>query len=129
MAKSNLIDVSIIFGKGSATLVEFTDPEGNPVRKSVPTESVIPYGDDTRAKISLSDFELGISYGIPFEYRLREHTVTPMDVANALHRNGIWISEDILRNQQAVISSLMSAFGISLSDLLALANEFSKKEK
>lgn len=123
------MSVSVVFRKSSAILVEFTDPKGHTARRSIPANQVELYDNGTKAKVSNEVLEQGISYGIPFEYRLRSVTVTPVELADSFHLNGIWTSEDIVNNQKAVISSLLSAFKISLSDILALADEFSKKEK
>ena len=126
--KSNLVEVSVVFRKNSAILVEFIDHDKNPVRVSISTDSAELFDEGKKARVTPEVLDQGIPYGIPFEHRLRAVTVTPDEIANAFHRDGLWTSEDILKNQKAVISSLLSAFKISVSDILALATEFSKKE-
>jgi hypothetical protein len=125
---SDPIHVTVIRRKGAAALVEYHDYESNPVRVSVLEESIELSPDGTEGMIDPQDLSRGIEYGIPWEFRLRTKQMTSQEMSNALHRNGIWTSDDVTRKPDAVRGALLEVLRQTLSDINQIAKEFGSKE-
>lgn len=126
--RNDRVEIVVVRSKGAATLVESQDSYGNPTRISVPSDSVELSDDGKSGKIDSQDLKMGIDYGIPWEFRLRSQTFSSVDMSNALHRNGIWTSEDVVGNPDSVKGALLEVFRQTLSDINQVAKEFRSKE-
>jgi hypothetical protein len=81
-------------------LVEYTDGDA-PVRVSVPTRSVEKNAEGL-SEVSEEILGIAIPYGAPFEQKLGTFVILPKDIADELHRNGIWTYEDYIDHPQEV---------------------------
>ena len=97
--------------RGQAKLVEWTDETGHLRR------SVIPVDAD--------DPEHGIPYGLPFESLAAAVVVTPEQIADALHRVGIWTYEDLRAHPNEAIGALNNITGLSYASLVNSARRVS----
>lgn len=128
MSKSTQIKSRIIFRKKSAVLLEYVDSENRTQRISVPTDVIKIESDDETVFLTEKIIDLGIPYGIPWEYKLKSLSISPEQIANALHSNGVWTAEDVLKHPDSVKNSLMSMLGVLLSSIVKTAREFISKE-
>lgn len=129
MTKYQTVKVRIIFGKGLATLVEYIDSEGYLARTSVKTTELQNVAlDNSTALVSQTSLDQGVPYGLPFEYKFKERVITAKSIGDELHKVGIWTAEDIQKNTKGTYEAILSAAALSLSDVLALAQE-NLKEK
>ena len=121
---------TFLFRKKSAVLVEFSDEKGNPHRYSLPAESVTIESDGSTVFISEDDLDqLGIPYGIPWEHLLEEIYISSEQLANNLRKNGIWTSEDAVKNPDGIKSALISSTSLSISMIVKIAKEHLSKER
>ena len=127
MKKSDLIQVKEIFRKKLASLIEVIE-EGYPVRVSVTSSDLVVAKDGT-LWVSRDVFEEGLSYGVPWKYKLTVPQVTPEQIEKELHKAGIWTAEDAMSNTAVVQNALMSAFRMNLSEILRISKEDLRKEK
>jgi hypothetical protein len=122
--------VTVVMRKGAATLVEYEDDGGLLRRSSVPSSAILSTADDGRnATVDIITLDQGIPYGIPFEHRIKNREVTAEKIAEELHKVGIWTAMDIVNNPRGVHEAILSSVGVTLSDILNLAQEFLNKEK
>jgi len=129
MAKRPItIRAKFLFQKKSAILLEVIDSAGNPHRISVPSESVTVESDDETIFASEEVLEAGIPYGIPFGDRLKDIHASAKELENALHRNGVWTAEDVLKNPEGVKGALFSMLSPSMSSIVKIARESMNKE-
>ena len=95
--------MNVIQIRGQAKLVEWTD-EFRRLRRSV-----IPAGAD--------DPEHGIPYGIPFE-EFGAVVITGEQIADALHKVGIWTYEDLRAHPNEALGALNNITGLVYARLV-----------
>lgn len=110
------VAVTVVRTEGDAVLVEYA-AKGDLVRVVVPDKCV----QDGQAP--LSDLEVGIPYGLPWE-DLIVLKATPEDVARRLRANGIWTYEDLLKLQQDARGAVQASYSLDLAGLIEAAREF-----
>lgn len=128
MSKRDKIKGKFLFRKKSAVLIEIVDNEGNPHRYSLPADKISIEKDGSTVYVTEYDLDLAIEYGVPWEYKLEEIRVTPLQLAMALRRNGIWTAEDAMKKPDAVKGALMSSISMSISSIIRIAKDSINKE-
>jgi hypothetical protein len=111
----------LIIRKKSSALVEVADDSGAPIRVCVPFESLLVSSDGTDVMISENDLEMGIPFGVPWEFKLKDVVIPAIKLARALRENGIWTAEDALKKPDAVKGALISSLSLSLSSIIEAA--------
>ena len=114
------IPVTVVKRSHEAVLVEF-------VRDGKVGRVIIPASADVLA-LTAGDLDLGIPWGIPWEDLLKEVTITPAQLAEALHNAGIWTAQDLQVNTRAAIGALQAVFQIDLAYLLTVAREYDQRK-
>jgi len=116
------IEARVILRKKAAILLEINDKDGFPIRATFPADSLI-IRDDGTVLITEEEFSMGISYGIPWEYKFKQIVVLPERLSGELHRNGIWTREDVYKNPEGVKGALLSSMGVSLAYITQIAKQ------
>jgi hypothetical protein len=122
--EESLVEVKFVMRKQNAALVEFVE-NGNVTRVSVPANKVSVIG--TKAKLSELILNRGIPYGIPWETRLQNITISAEELAQALRNNGLWTSSDVNKNPQSVQGALLSVMRKSLTSIMLVTKDFNKE--
>lgn len=118
----------ILFRKKSAVLVEFSETSILE-RYSFPAESIKVEEDGSTVLVSDEDIDqMGIAYGVPWEYLLEGIIVSPNQLADSLHKNGIWTAEDAMSNPDGIKGALLSSLSHSISSIIRVAKESKSKE-
>lgn len=108
-------------GRGNK-LVQWND--GKSLRRAwVPTHLISP-----DLEVSFKVLNEGAPYGLPFDQIVESVSISADDVAEALHRRGIWTEEDVMRNPETVSKALIAAMGLSVSSFQNSIREFLASE-
>lgn len=91
-----------VFHKGSASVVEWRDADGNVHRSIFPENALIK----ENGVIYVENVEEGQPYGVAWEDHIQA-SVTPEDVAAMLRNKGIWTLEDY-RNRTLAVTSVFN---------------------
>jgi hypothetical protein len=116
------IEARVILRKKAAILLEASDKNGVPMRATFPADS-LTIRDNGTVLIAEEEFLMGISYGIPWEYKFKQIVVDPEKLAGELRRNGIWTREDVYKNPEGVKGALLSSMGVSLAYITQIAKQ------
>lgn len=111
---SDWLKVKVIKIKGQAALIEWEE-DGAPKRGTLPSELMM--GDEVHRE----DLSMVAPYGIPWGAMLGAIEVTPDQIEDALHREGIWSGEDLLANVGKARDAIQSAIGADLGNLIRIA--------
>jgi hypothetical protein len=112
----------VLEGRG-AVLVQWL--EGNSLRRGwIPTTAV---NDDFEVKDSV--LKKAAPYGLPFEKFLPKFTITPTDLADSLHRYGVWTFDDVQKNPNQIAKALLACMGWHASQLQTSVREFNAKKE
>jgi hypothetical protein len=68
-------------------------------------------------------------FGMPFERILPEVRIAPEEFAEALHRNGIWTFDDVMKNPNDIARSLLACMGWYASQVQTFVREFNDKKE
>jgi len=117
-----LTKVLIIRRKNNLVLVEW-QAEGTIKRAWIPLAQIEA---EQGSFAWVSKPGMGIPFGIDW-FRIIEFATTPTDLDRELKRAGIWTSDDLRNNPNAVIGALKSALGLDLASLLKAAKDFEKR--
>lgn len=94
------------------------------VRRMLPSSILAP---------SLTQFEEGIPYGLPFASLVKPSEDFAANVEKYLHNAGIWTLDDLRTKGKAAVGAFQAAYGIELSRLVQTAEQYkpvlSKKVK
>jgi hypothetical protein len=101
--------VTEVSHKGTSSLVEWVDDNGNLNRAIVPTDEVVL--EDGEAFVNSP--EEGAPYGEAWEDLIRAK-LGPKGIADLLRQRGIWSYDDFLRNSAVVTSVFNEACSINL---------------
>lgn len=92
-------------------LVAFTDADNVPQRTYLPAQQGVLAG----ATIELEDPAQGVPYG---NLQLNDILIRRQDLERALHQAGIWRKEDISRQPNLYVTTVVALAGLSLSNVL-----------
>lgn len=95
--------------KGTSSLIEWTDDQGNLNRAYVPTDMLVLEEGLT----FVDNPEEGAPYGEEWEELIRAK-LGPKGIASLLRQRGIWTYEDFLRNTATVTSVFNEACSVNL---------------
>jgi len=104
-------------------LVEWQD-DGIIQRGWVPADAV-------DADLHVADIVLkrAAPYGLPLHRILQRVVIDPEQLADAMHRRGLWTKEELLRNANAIAQAILSSCGTSASRVQTLVREYEVGEK
>jgi hypothetical protein len=95
--------------KGSASLIEWEDDNGNLVRSIVPTDELT----NENGIVFVNSPDEGAPYGEQWEELIRAK-LGPKGIADLLRKRGIWTYEDFVRNTAVVTGVFNEACSINL---------------
>lgn len=74
----------------------------------------------------VDDAKLGRAapYGLPLNLILKPITITPTQLADTLHRNGLWTSDDILKDANTTARAILHACGLGSSQVQTMVREY-----
>lgn len=114
--RSRTVEVREVSHSGDVALVEWQDAEGRWQRRQLPQSEVVD------GKVGAEALEMGIPYGLPFAEMVA--FPTPAQVADELHRVGLWTLEDLEANPTLAKDVLRGACGTAWAALMAAARAF-----
>lgn len=97
-------EVREVSSKGSSSLVEWVDDDGNVNRATVPSTQL--YTEE--GLVYVNDPENGALYGEDWEGLIRAR-LGPKGIAGLLRKAGVWTYEDFLNNTSAVNGAFREA--------------------
>lgn len=98
------VEVREVSSKGSSSLIEWEDEDGNVNRVTVPSSQL----HVEEGLTYVNNPENGALYGEDWENLIRAR-LGPKGIAGLLRKAGIWTYEDFLRNTPAVSSAFREA--------------------
>ena len=112
--------IRIVSSRGKGAVVEWVE-KGKAFRKVVPV-----------SKIKGKQIEQGVldkspDYGVPWAKEVNPNA-SAEDIEAALHNAGVWTSEDAMKNPQAVIGAINTAYKSDLAAILRAAKKYKNKE-
>lgn len=119
--KPKMIEVRTVrtIGGKKSIVVEYVE-KGVLKRATLPIESV------NGSKVDAETLGMGVPYGIDWS-KLKLEPVTAEQLAEELHKNGIWTREDVQKNPGAVQGAYQKVIGLSMSKIYQVANSHNKE--
>jgi hypothetical protein len=117
-------NVSVLFSKKSASLVEYIDDEDTTIRVSVPASSIT---DGPERVVENDILEAGIPYGVPWAAKIGDFSLKGADIEKEFHNSGIWTFEDYQANPQNVIGAIMAVARPVMQAIAILVKENANK--
>ena len=119
--KPKMIEVRTVrtIGGKKSIVVEYVE-KGELKRTTLPIESV------NGGKVDAETLGMGVPYGIDWS-GLKFEPITGDQLAEELHKNGIWTREDVQRNPGAVQGAFQKIVGLSMSKIYQVANGHNKE--
>ncbi len=114
--------VRILVTKFGNKLVEWHD--GTATRRGWIPESKI----DAEQRVDERTLAMAAPYGLPLHRVLKPMVIDPDVLATALHSNGLWTKEDILKDANGVARSILQASGMSASQVQTMVRMYLEKE-
>lgn len=102
--------------QGKTALVEWM--EGDTYQRCL-----VPSGKVIDGQVAKGTLGMGIPYGLDLEKMITLHHGTAAQVANELHKQGIWTFEDLQQRLPAVKAAFWNAFNVDIAGLLKKAQE------
>jgi hypothetical protein len=74
----------------------------------------------------VDDAKLGSAapYGLPLHRILKPITITTTQLADSLHRNGLWTADDILGNANTTARAILNVCGLGSSQIQTQVREY-----
>lgn len=104
------VQVREVSNKGSSSLIEWTDEDGNINRASLPSTQL----KNEDGEVFVDNPDSGAPYGEDWESLVRAK-LGPKGIASLLRKAGIWTYEDFRNNTAAVNGVFKEACGINYS--------------
>lgn len=114
MANQN-IDIRLVEQTGASALVEYW-------KKGRLNRVIVPVVEIRKGKVKSEILDAGIPWGEAWE-SLPYPQVTPDQIADELHRQGIWTKEDVLKNRGAVSAAIQQVHGPIIQIIMQFINE------
>lgn len=117
-----MVEVTILREERNMTLVQWTDEydvlQRNWVKVSMVTDR---WGKTGRVE----NPQRGYPYGVDFSHALSP-SVTSHDICRELRKRGLWTAEDLQKNPELIKGALQAAYGVDLSQIIAIAKQYEK---
>lgn len=120
--------IRVIYSKGIASIIEFLDDNGVPVRVSVKRDLV--HNGVSGFEIDEEELEYAIPHGIPFEEELPdEFVITREMVVTAIRKAGVWTEEDFAKNPNIIRSIVLSSAQEIIHNINVVLSNYQRRLK
>jgi len=116
--------VRVVRSGNNVKLVEWQE-DGKYLRRGwVPNQYI-----DIDNGVDDSILQKAAPYGLPLQYLLSPIVIETEQLADSIHRFGLWTKEDILRNANDIARAILLCCGLGASRVQTLVREFEDKEE